>query len=63
VSGWKSTTSLREVSWGMMPRRISLPSVGNATSRSIQDDKGDNPQVLIAMGILPFENRPILCYH
>jgi hypothetical protein len=43
----KFTTLRREASSAMTPKRISSHFVGNAIGRSIQDNKGDTPQLLI----------------
>jgi hypothetical protein len=43
---WKFTTSRREVGWATMLKKISSPSVGNATGRSIVNDIGTNEMFL-----------------
>jgi hypothetical protein len=35
---WKFTTLCREVNWGMMQKKISSASVGNATAGSIRSE-------------------------
>jgi hypothetical protein len=38
VLDWKFTTSCREAGSGMMPKKTSSRSVGNATDKSIQKE-------------------------